>query len=561
MNFNFRTCCKVALISGAIFGLVPVPAIASNVSPAVQEELLHKQQREAEALERQRRAPDVRLPQPPSLDGFDLPTEASCFQVKKIILEGDSKGDFSWAQKYLAKYEGRCIGQEGIDLIVKRLSNKILSKGYITTRIGIPEQDLKTGILKLVITPGVIRKMEFEDKNTWGWWQTAFPTKRGALLDLRDLEQGVEQMRRLPYQEADIEIKPGEEPGESDVLIKVKRAAPWRVAVSMDDSGSKGTGKYQGSGVLSIDNPLGINDMFYASGNMDVNGHWNTCGSRGYNFFYSIPYGYWLTSFNYSKYFYKRTVQGEYSSFVYTGNSNNMDLGIQYLLHRDQTSKTWMEAHLFKNESQNFLDDVEVEVQHRKLTTAEIVLAHRHLFKQLQADFLLSYKQGLPILGAQEDPAKTDPEGPTTLFKIVTADIDLQVPISAHWRYRNHLRGQYTADLLSAQDQFAIGGRYTIRGFDGDSILSGENGWYTRNELSVILPYVAQEFYFGVDHGQVFGPSTANLSGNSLTGGFVGMRGAYKWFSYDVFAGWAIAKPSGFETAQPALGFRITAQY
>jgi hemolysin activation/secretion protein len=254
-------------------------------------------------------------------------------------------------------------------------------------------------------------------------------------------------------------------------------------------------------------------------------------------------------------------VQGEFSDFVYTGNSDNLDLGIQYLVYRNETSKTTMDVHLQKAVSQNFLDDVEVEVQHRNVTTAELGLGHHHFFKKAQVDLSLTYKQGVPILGAQRDPAKQNPDGPTTLFKIFNADIDVLVPLSTSWRYRNHLRGQYTGDRLSGQDQFAIGGRYTIRGFDGDNILSGDNGWYTRNEVGVTLPYVSQELFFGIDYGQVSGPSTTTLPGKSLTGGFIGMRGSYKSFSYEVFTGWAISKPSDFDSAQPATGFRLTAQY
>ena len=37
---------------------------------------------------------------------------------------------------------------------------------------------------------------------------------------------------------------------------------------------------------------------------------------------------------------------------------------------------------------------------------------------------------------------------------------------------------------LDAQDRFAIGGRYTVRGYDGEASLSAERGWLLRNDLS-----------------------------------------------------------------------------
>ena len=76
---------------------------------------------------------------------------------------------------YLNRYAGQCIGHNGINLIVKRLSNRIIDEGYITTRVGIPEQDLSHGEFKLVLVPGVIRAIRIADPNQPGNWKTAFP--------------------------------------------------------------------------------------------------------------------------------------------------------------------------------------------------------------------------------------------------------------------------------------------------------------------------------------------------------------------------------------------------
>ncbi len=43
--------------------------------------------------------------------------------------------------------------------------------------------------------------------------------------------------------------------------------------------------------------------------------------------------------------------------------------------------------------------------------------------------------------------------------------------------------GNGTVPPLTQQDKLSIGGRYTVRGFDGELSLSGEKGWLWRNEL------------------------------------------------------------------------------
>ncbi|EON16702.1 outer membrane hemolysin activator protein [Cupriavidus sp. GA3-3] len=70
-------------------------------------------------------------------------------------------------------------------------------KSYVTTRVLVPEQDLSSGTLKLALLPGVIGELRFADPNLWGTRKSAFPAPR-RLAELRDLEQGLEQMKRVP---------------------------------------------------------------------------------------------------------------------------------------------------------------------------------------------------------------------------------------------------------------------------------------------------------------------------------------------------------------------------
>ncbi len=42
--------------------------------------------------------------------------------------------------------------------MVRRASDLVLAKGYVTTHIGLPEQNLAAGTLRLQLVPGVIRQ-------------------------------------------------------------------------------------------------------------------------------------------------------------------------------------------------------------------------------------------------------------------------------------------------------------------------------------------------------------------------------------------------------------------
>ncbi|MDZ7938044.1 MAG: ShlB/FhaC/HecB family hemolysin secretion/activation protein [Rhodoferax sp.] len=124
-------------------------------------------------------------------------------------------------------------------------------------------------------------------------------------------------------------------------------------------------------------------------------------------------------------------------------------------------------------------------------------------------------------------------------------------------RYQGSLRIQGNDTPLTPQDRFSIGGRYTVRGFDGESSLSGDSGWLLRQDVGWALGASGQELYLGIDAGEVGGQSSANLAGKSLSGGVIGLRGSFKKLQYDLFAGSPLYQPAGVKTAQTTAGFSL----
>ncbi|WP_372450334.1 POTRA domain-containing protein, partial [Paraburkholderia aspalathi] len=221
-------------------------------------------------------APVVRSAAPLAGEWPVLPVETPCFRIDTFSVEVPDtlpevdrlKGasalpmdPFAFLRDWLRHYEGQCVGKQGIDMLTRGLQGVILSRGYITTRVLLPAQDLSKGTMKFTLIPGVIRNLKFADENTRGTWKTAFPARDGDVLQLRDLEQGLEQMKRVPNQDATMEIVPGTVPGESDVVITTKRTKPWSLVVSADNSGTDETGRYIGNVTLGLYNLLGLNDV------------------------------------------------------------------------------------------------------------------------------------------------------------------------------------------------------------------------------------------------------------------------------------------------------------
>ncbi|WJD49426.1 ShlB/FhaC/HecB family hemolysin secretion/activation protein [Enterobacter sp. PGRG2] len=550
---------KIAIIISAVSSL-PFPFSVFAAEPDNQ--FIIQQQRQR-AIEQQLtpQAPDVRLSEPSTGYGrINFPTETPCFAINRVEISGkDALPRWLPLQHIASQAEGRCLGGKGINLLMSTLQNRIVDHGWITTRVLAPSQDLKSGTLKLAIVPGNIRHVALTDgSDDYIQLYSAFPAHEGKLLDLRDIEQGLENLQRLPTVEASMEIVPGEKPGESDVVITRKQSKMWRLGLSLDDSGTETTGRYQGGATLSLDNPFSLSDLLYFSASHDLDNKGGK-GSKNYTAHYSVPFGYWMLGVTGSDFDYHQTVAGENADYRYSGKSKNLNVQLSRVLHRSGSQKTSFSYEILTRETRNYIDDTEVGVQHRQTAAWRAGLQHRHYIGQATLDAGISYQRGTRWFGAQPAPEEYFGDA-TALSKIIQLSAGLDLPFelgSQQFRYNVQYQRQMSNTPLTPQEQFAIGNRWTVRGFDGERTLSASHGWYVRNDVAWRTPVPNQELYLGADYGEVGGYSSEYLIGKHLAGGVVGLRGSAFNTAYDLFAGRPFSKPDGFRTSSTTLGFNL----
>ncbi|WP_256579917.1 MULTISPECIES: ShlB/FhaC/HecB family hemolysin secretion/activation protein [unclassified Pseudomonas] len=553
----------------SLVGLLASAATLAAEPQAPAQQLLLQQQRERAQREQLEPSPDVRLETPQDSSGtLRLPrNETPCFKIDRVVLGGDQSEDFQWALRAANPsddpVQGQCVGSAGINLTMKRIQNAIIAKGFITTRVLAQPQDLNQGTLALVLVPGRIKHIRFAPgTSTRANYWNAMPASPGDVLNLRDIEQALENFKRVPTTEADVQITPAEgadaQPGESDVVIAWKQAIPVRVSLSVDDSGSKQTGKYQGNVALSLDNLATLNDLFYISFNHDLGGGQSgDRGSKGHTVHYSVPYDYWQLSLTSSEYDYHQTIAGVNQAYSYSGRSRTNEVQLSRVIYRDAVRKTTVSVGGWSRTSSNYIEDTEIELQRRRMAGWQAGINHREFIGANTLDLGVGYRRGTGARDALRAPEEENGEG-TSRSQIITANAQLQVPFTLsdqRLRYVAGWRGQWNRTPLIPQDRFSIGGRYTVRGFDGEQILSAERGWTFSNDLGLSLANTGQELYLGVDYGEVGGHSTQYLSGRRLAGAVVGLRGGYKQFSYDIYTGKPLEKPKGFQTADVTSGF------
>jgi len=544
----------------------------AQAAPFIDQQQQHLQtQQSAKEAQLTPDAPDITLTKKPPPDAdAPFPQETPCFPIKHVQLIGLSAFPRWFAAQRIADGGvGHCLGVKGINQLMSRLQNRLIDHGWVTSRVMVPQQDLSSGSLTLALIAGKVRDIRYADgSDQRALLYSSVPLRAGALLDLRDIEQGLENQQRLPTVEDSMEILPGDKPGESDVVITHHQNKLWRVNLWADDSGTKSTGRYQGGAMLALDNPFALSDLLYFSASRDLGfaGHKQSHNLNGH---YSVPLGYWLFEVNAGENHYVQNVAGFNGDIRYSGESKNLNVGLSRVIQRNASGKTTLRGSVLVREIRNYIDRTELDVQRRRTSAWLMGLDHRHYFGAVALDAGVSFQRGTRWFGAMPAYEENYDEGyrATEKSKILTWTAGLSWPFSIasqNFRYQTNTLVQMSNTPLTSPDQLAIGNRWTVRGFDGERTLSASHGWYMQNTLAWQTPLPQQELYLGADYGEVGGRSDGStLLGHRLAGGIAGLRGSITpWgASYDAFSGIPLYKPAGFKTDPVTFGFSVSWQY
>ncbi len=408
------------------------PALAQI--PELDQSLLQEQERERVLRQRNEVERPVRGLTTPAAPDALPDQELPCRLIERIVLDGELHQEFRWALAAASpthdRAEGRCLGSAGIAILMQRVQHAILSRGYVTTRVLVQPQDLSSGTLTLTVLPGRVRQVRFAEgtpSRATAW--NAMPLAPGDLLNLRRLEQGLENFKRLPSVEADFQITPSTDPqaqpGDSDVVISWQQTRPLRASLWLDDGGAKSTGRYQTTLTLAYDHWWTLNDLFYVSFLNSLGSEGAANGStRGRTAHYAVPFGHWLLSATVSGSDYQQTVSSLAGAVHYSGERSSSELAASRLLYRDGVRRTTATVRAWLQSSNNFVNDAELRSQRRRTAGWELALAHREQLRDALLDASLTWRRGTGAFDALRAPEESSGEG-TSRMQVLRADAGL----------------------------------------------------------------------------------------------------------------------------------------
>ncbi|CAM3899428.1 ShlB/FhaC/HecB family hemolysin secretion/activation protein [Rahnella victoriana] len=544
------------LLSIVVSG-VALSAMAAPLSPAdrglirqEQQDILRQSQQQRDDLQRS-------FSPRPVDDSHSEKDNGPCFNIHKIYINNTTLLSDKKQHEITQYHLNQCVGMNSIAEITRQISDWYIHQGYITSRAFISEQDLSQGELHISVLEGRLEKITLEGGSS-SQLTMAFPGLEGGILNLRDIEQGMEQINRLRNEPVQIDILPGKESGYSIVNLTATPEFPLSFSLNFDNSGQKSTGTGQFGGSLTANNVLGIADKWFISGGRSSDGA-TSHDAQNVQAGLSIPYGYNLFDYSYSWSNYLSTIDNNGFGWASTGDSISHRFTASRVLFRDGDIKTGASVGLTHQISNNYLNDVLLDSSSRKLSSLLFGLNHTQKIFGGVATLNPTFSHGVSWLGAEDDSGKHD-DMPKAGFKKWNLNGSFQLPVANHLGWLTSFYGQWSPDRLYGSERLTLGGESSVRGFK-EQYLSGDKGGYWRNELNYTLftlPLIGQvSSVVALDGGWLQKDPKDPWASGTLWGAAAGLSAANRYYSSQLTVGTPVKYPDWLAPDHLTIYYRI----
>ncbi|MEN4524842.1 ShlB/FhaC/HecB family hemolysin secretion/activation protein [Pantoea agglomerans] len=411
------------------------------------------------------------------------PASGPCFEINQISLQQASLITPDTQKRLVAPYINQCLSLDRINQLVRAISEWYVQRGYVTSRAFLTEQNLSHGTLNITVLEGKLEAIHLQGASA-RQLNMAFPTRAGRILNLRDIEQGMEQINRLRTTPVQIEIIPSTQPGYSIVNLTSTPEFPLTLGLNVDNSGQRSTGVGQLSGSLVGNDLLGVADRWFVSGGRSsAFSDWRD--AQNFQAGVSVPYGYGLLDYSYSWSNYHSRFNA--NSFDWYSNGDNISnrLSGSWVLFRNGQIKTGVQLGLNHYASHNWLNQTLLQSSSRKLTSLQIGFNHTQKIAGGVATLNPMLSRGMPWFDAESDKGKSD-DFPKAEFRKWSVSSSYQRPVTQKMWWLSSFYAQWSPDRLYGSERLTIGGENSVRGYK-EQYLSGDVGGYLRNELNYSL--------------------------------------------------------------------------
>jgi hemolysin activation/secretion protein len=362
------------------------------------------------------------------------------------------------------------------------------NNGYITARALLPPQEIKGGILKVLLIEGLTGSVKIlGNRNTReDYILDRVSVPKGKLLDINRLDKKLAWFNGINDIKIRIKLQAGEKPGTTDCFMLVYEPEDKQCSLFIDTAGNKGTGETR-SGIIYTDASIsGRRDAFSMTALM-------TNSSKAVMAAYNFPINRYGTKA--SVYYNVNNLLIDNDSIGIHGESNLAGVSLSHPLTVRPRFRSEVICDVQQQESKNRISGVNFVDDNEERFSLGCSLLRRSASQALYLKPMVSLCD-YNGLGEAKKVRKYLLDGVWQKIKSGNQQIDLKIA------------GQKTTDdYLPSSDQFFLGGLYSVRGYD-ESIISGDSGLNLKLDYSLPLKAVERTrgFIF-CDWGRIYGKS------------------------------------------------------
>lgn len=170
------------------------------------------------------------------------------FNIARFQVDGNTILPAEKVDALVAPYVGQQKRYGDVQKALEALENEFRRQGYGTVQVYVPEQELTTGVVRLLVSEGVIGKVTiagnkyFDDANV----RASLPNlKEGTAPNMRKLSENVQLSNENPAKQLEVTLGVSEEEGKVNARVEVKEEDPERIYLTLDNTGTKASGKHR----------------------------------------------------------------------------------------------------------------------------------------------------------------------------------------------------------------------------------------------------------------------------------------------------------------------------
>lgn len=426
--------------------------------------------------------------------------ESGCLPLKIVEINGATIFKAKKLTKIAQKFISSCTKLSDIQQIINHLNALYFKYGYITSRANLPMPQTKLAqeILIINIIEGKIAQINLIENNKVNQQLKLFSsvaTKKNHILNLRDLEQTIDNFHNINNSKSNFTITAGEQTGTSNINIENHINKPHYIKASLDNSGTNQTGKNKYNLQASFANLLNLNDSINLSFSSLYKRKSHKRQSKSGSLNYTIPVKKYLFNYTISRSDYILGTNLTEATYYSLGNTTINKFSLERNLYRNSQIKLSLETSLtlknIKSYNKIFYIKMKNEVGSRKLSIANLGL--NNIIYSKYGTFIISpsYKFGLNNFAALNDKNteyREEAQYEAYNFHLFYQTKFKKLPL----KYNLTLDAQKSSDILFSSEAFYAGGQYSVRGFK-EEYIQGDSGFFIQNNLNYnknLAPYL-----------------------------------------------------------------------